>query len=728
MANEIEIRVSKVKPGPVFDQVQRDAKAAGKDIEDSLQKGFKGAEQASDRARKGIGDNLDKTAQAAGDAGEKAGSNFSDRLGSQLEGAGKAGAAAAGVAVGTLLLDGITRAMEERKIGGLLAAQTGQTGAAAAQLGDTAGEIFTDNFGESIAEVGEAMKAVFDNKLIDRGAAEADIKAVTEAVMTASQVVGESVNSMARAAQQLVRTGLADSVTEALDMITHASQEGLNASEDLLDTITEYSTKFRDLGLSGEESFGLISQAVKAGARDTDTAADALKEFAIRAIDGSATTTRGFNSVGLSADMMSGAIAKGGNSAREALKLTLDGFERIHDPILRNQIAVDLFGTKAEDLGQALQGMDLDTAAAEFGEFADSTKRAGDEIGKAAPAFETMWKNLQAGVSNTLEWSTQSDAIDELRGKAEEAGQAAKDAQDDHAKAVRDAADAYKNQGGQIEYVVESLDKLIGRHKELAGGVLDLSDAQIGYQAALDDTAEALKTNGATLDLNTEKGRDNQSALNDLATATYDQLEAMEQQGATAEELAGFMGTAREQFIAVATKMYGSRDAAVALADKLRLIPGDYTARVYSDTGQAENAIRTLRGNLINLTNRSYVASVSVTGSGMGGKLFLASGGAVGSGPEGYVSYAAEGGARGRSVVTDELGPEIKQYPDGTTVIPAGLSRSMAADIAGHGGGHVQVALVADPSIDTAFAAMVRTLIGDGKLRLKVVNGEVMAV
>lgn len=738
--NEIKIQVKKIDTS-TLDQVGEAGKRAGKEAGAGLERGIKEGEQGAKKALDGVEEKLgkipDKAKQSGGEAGaglaEGLHGGLKDALSSGDVGATVGGAfeglkggggvvAAAGVGIGLALMDGISRQIEETKIGGLLAAQTGATGQAAAQLGDTAGEVFTDNFGDSIEAVGDAMRAVFNNKLIDVSASKEQIKQVTEAAMTSAQVVGEDVATIARAAQQLVRTGLAGSVTEALDMINHASQAGLNASEDLIDTTTEYATKFRDLGLSGQEAFGLIRQAVDAGARDTDTAADALKEFAIRAQDGSATTARGFANIGLEARTMGAMIAGGGQSAHQALELTLSSLSRIHDPLARDQAAVDLFGTKAEDLGDALFKMDLDSASARFGEFAGATDDAAKKITEATPAIETAWKNIQAGVSNALDFIANNDKpnqmIDEMRKKYEEANRPI----EEHKQRVQEAADAWKTQGGEIHHVIESLDEFIAKQDKLAGGVLDLSDAEIAYQKAVDDTAEALKKNGKTLDLNTQKGRDNQSTLNDQARAAFDQIAAMEQQGASIDELSGFMQTARDQFIDMAVKMGMNRDQAQQLADRLRLIPGTYTAEARLNANQALNMIETVHGRLIDLTNRAYVASVSVTQKSMGGKMF------VGYQHGGVVGHAAEGGPRSGGTLLAERGfelvegPQIRDLPVGSTVHSHGDSVRMLA--AASGGGDWRLRWEVGPGADTAVGALIHRLLRQGDVQLVARNGD----
>jgi hypothetical protein len=171
----------------------------------------------------------------------------------------------------------------------------------------------------------------------------------------------------------------------------------------MLDTVNEYGTQFRKVGLTGQQAFGLISQAIAAGARDSDIAADAIKEFSIRAVDGSTLTAKSFKGLGLDAKQMAETIVQGGPKAAAALGLTLDKLRAVKDPAKQAQLAVGLFGTQAEDLGGALYAMNLGTAAKDFGNVAGAAQRAGDVINDTA-------SNKLATVGRTIKMSI-TDAI-----------------------------------------------------------------------------------------------------------------------------------------------------------------------------------------------------------------------------------------------------------------------------------------------------------------------------
>lgn len=75
------------------------------------------------------------------------------------------------------------------------------------------------------------------------------------------------------------------------------------------------------------------------------------------------------------------------------------------------------------------------------------------------------------------------------------------------------AADAAKAQAAKITSVVDAM-------KSLGEAQLGQSNSAIAYQQAIADGNKALKDNGRNLDITTEKGRNNQTALNGIAEST----------------------------------------------------------------------------------------------------------------------------------------------------------------------------------------------------------------
>lgn len=308
-----------------------------------------------------------------------------------------------GVGAGLALGAGLVGALDVSKGQAKLAAQLGLTEKESKRVGDVAGKVFAGAYGESMEQVNQAVSSVVQNMSGMRTASSAALQETTQRALTLADVMGEDVSRVTATVSTLMKTGLAKNSQEAFDVITRGSQLGADKQKDLLDTLNEYPVQFQKMGLSAQQATGLLVQGMQAGARDSDIVADAIKEFSIRAIDGSKLTGEGFKALGLNADLMASKIAKGGKSSTEALDLTLDRLRGIKDPVDRSRAAVALFGTQAEDLGQALFALDLDTAASGMGKVAGAADKAAATMGESASAkIETFKRTLLTTFVNVL--------------------------------------------------------------------------------------------------------------------------------------------------------------------------------------------------------------------------------------------------------------------------------------------------------------------------------------
>ncbi|WP_053692179.1 phage tail tape measure protein [Streptomyces sp. WM6372] len=307
---------------------------------------------------------------AGGDAGEAAGGNLKEKL--------LVGVAAAGAAAGAILIAGITEAIEQANITSTLQAQLGATGKDAARYGKVAGQLYSKGITESFEQGAEAIRSIVNAGLVTPDATNAQLESLSAKMSDVATTFGLDMSLQTQAVAAMFKNGVAPSAEDALDLITTGFQKlGPNA-EDLLETFQEYSIQFKKLGIDGKEAIGLFNQGIIAGARDTDIIADAFKEFGIRAIDMSQSSQDAYKAIGLDAEAMSLQIAKGGDEAGDGLQLVLDKLREMKDPVERNAAAVGLFGTQAEDLGQALFELNPSEATLAF----ESVTGAADELGK----------------------------------------------------------------------------------------------------------------------------------------------------------------------------------------------------------------------------------------------------------------------------------------------------------------------------------------------------------
>ncbi|MDH3021549.1 phage tail tape measure protein [Gordonia alkanivorans] len=288
--------------------------------------------------------------------------------------------------------------IEAQAAKGQIKAQFGWSESQAAEAGTAAAGAYVNAWGESKTANMQAAGVAIQAGLLDGNATAAEMQPVIEQLSIVSSLMGEEIPEVARTAGQMVKTGMADNITEAFDLLTVGQQKGLNLSGDLLDTMNEYGVQFEKLGIDGETALGTIAQMSKAGARDTDLAADALKEFSIRAIDGSEATKGAFEALNLNADDTAAAFAKGGDSALGMSRVVLTALTKIEDPVKRNAVGTALLGTQWEDLGPAIEGLNLSKAAKEMEGFGGSTKRAGDDMSGALGGIEGMKRSVEVAV------------------------------------------------------------------------------------------------------------------------------------------------------------------------------------------------------------------------------------------------------------------------------------------------------------------------------------------
>lgn len=347
-------------------------------------------------AASAMSDELARPARQAGDdAGQQAGGKFA--------GAFKAGLAGAALGAGMALVAGIGEALDQGKITAKLGAQLGKTPEEAKRYGEIAGDLYSNAVTEDFQGAADAIKATMSAGLLPPDATNRQIESVSTKVADLANTFDQDLGGVTNAVSQMMRTGLAKNAGEAFDILTVGFQSSANKADDLLDTVNEYGTQFRKAGLDGATAIGLMNQAIEAGARDSDIAADAIKEFSIRAVDGSKTTADGFKALGLNADDMAAKFGKGGKSATAALDETLDRLRDVEDPVKRSEAAVALFGTQAEDLGDALFAMDPSKAVKGLGDVAGAAEEMGNTLrDNAGVKLEQFKRRLTQGLVEFL--------------------------------------------------------------------------------------------------------------------------------------------------------------------------------------------------------------------------------------------------------------------------------------------------------------------------------------
>lgn len=356
MANKNEVKLQFAGDADKLIKEEKRATQSTEDMADEVGKASKKMADETDRASKDAEGSIKGIGVAA------------QGLGAVMAGAGAAAVAS------------FTSSMEFDTARAKLDAQIGNS-EFAGDLGKVAGDLYAQGFGEGIGEMNEAVRAVVGSGALMEDATTDQIKSITGQVHSLAEAFDQDLGQTMRAVGKTVKTGLVADAQEGLDVITRGLQQNVDEAGDLVETFSEYSTQFREVGLSGAQSMGLLVQGLRAGARDADVVADSVKEFTLRMKDGSVETSNGFKMLGLNAQDMMAKFAQGGPAANQVFTTMIEKLNAIEDPLKRDQAAIALFGTKAEDMGEAIYALDPSTAAAGLGELGGAAQRVSDVMG-----------------------------------------------------------------------------------------------------------------------------------------------------------------------------------------------------------------------------------------------------------------------------------------------------------------------------------------------------------
>lgn len=311
--------------------------------------------------------------------------SFSNGTKAIAKGAGVA-FAAIGTAVAGVGVAAAKMAMEQDDAMRKMQAATGSTKAEMEQFKDVADNLFANGRGnyEEIYNTLTQVKQVL-------GQTGKEAQGTADKALILSKTFGWEVTDSIRAASTAQKTFGVDS-GKSFDMFTALAQQAGDKSGDLLDTFNEYSPIVSQMGLDFEDFGNILANGMDKGAFNFDKVGDALKEFNIRAQDGSKTTVAAFTDLGFNADSMGKKFAAGGKQGKEAFNQVITSLAKIKDPMKQNEIGVELFGSMWEDLGSEVI-LSMGNASGALKNVEGSTARAGQALDQSLGSKVTKIKN-----------------------------------------------------------------------------------------------------------------------------------------------------------------------------------------------------------------------------------------------------------------------------------------------------------------------------------------------
>ncbi|MDV6276871.1 hypothetical protein R3Q06_25580 [Rhodococcus erythropolis] len=382
------------------------AAGAAEAAEAQLIQARKRAADAAEAAANANDDLADSNDDVAGSA-ERAGGGLKSMFSGLDSGTKKLAGLAAGAAGVGGAMELMGKSMEQGKVGSKLAASFGESAEEAKRYGKVAGDLYAGGVGDSMDTIREAVSAVGGSfgSLDSMGAGR--LEELTTKAAGFVEIFDQDVAGAVQSASQLMENGLAGSADEAFDMMTKGMHEvSVSMRDELPEILNEYGTNFRALGFDGKDAFNLLISASQGGAIALDKTGDALKEFTIRATDGSKSTSEVYAALGEDAEAMATSVASGGESAQLALQYTAEALLKVEDPALQAQQAIALFGSPLEDLSvDKIPGFLAGLAGADdvMGDFTGTLDGSIDVLNdNAGSAFETFKRGLEQNVTSML--------------------------------------------------------------------------------------------------------------------------------------------------------------------------------------------------------------------------------------------------------------------------------------------------------------------------------------
>jgi len=302
-------------------------------------------------------------------------------------GLGALAGTAVGLSAGIEFIGGMDASLASLK------ATTGATNAQIAVMKSDLESLYKQNIGESWDDLSASMSTVKQVTSL----AGSELRETTRQAAVYKDVFGEEVSQSIKAVDTMMKNfGITSE--QAYNLLVQGAQKGLNKSDELIDTANEYSVYFSKLGFSAEQMFDTFAAGIQAGAFNLDKVGDGIKEFGIRTKDGSQASLDAYKALGLNGAKMTAEFAAGGQKAQNAFLTTAKAIKEIKDPVVANTVSVQLFGTQAEDLeDRVIKAMG--GAKKQF----DMTKKSIDEIADAkysdiTSSFRGIKREIEVGL------------------------------------------------------------------------------------------------------------------------------------------------------------------------------------------------------------------------------------------------------------------------------------------------------------------------------------------
>ena len=378
-------------------------------------------------------------------------------------------------------------------------------------------------------------------------------------------------------------------------------------ADKLSKTFSEVDQKSQALGNSVKKSSKSIEQSKDAFDKAADGADNTYDKFdSLESVGRGTTDTMS----GLAA-IMAGDTLQGSTDLAGGIAALADGFKGALLPALKNAVgglkgaggAVKAFTASLLTnpiflvvSALVLLGLGLATAYKHSESFRNGVNNVWNGI-KAVilPVLEAIWNGVKTTFEGFIDVIKKivkflpggNKLLEKLGALTKDAGDAMKDT----GPAAETWEEAQKRLNDQVDQANRTIQTQLDLLDKWYGQVKSQEEATIDFQQSIADASQSIKDNGKTVDIHTEKGRNNRKSLLDLADANHDLVGAMRDNGAQSDQLVAQNERGRKKFLDVAAAMKMPKGEAKALADQLFRIPESTNTKVNVDNKAANGKI-----------------------------------------------------------------------------------------------------------------------------------------
>lgn len=264
------------------------------------------------------------------------------------------------------------------------------------------------------------------------------------------------------------------------------------------------------------------------------------------------------------------------------------------------QMGTVLATTADSDLGSAQQG--FASLVKQMGGGRDAAKQLLDQM----EPYKTKLIDLAGAQGKTL---SSRELLNLAEGKGKLAADLVAQSEAKQKEQLQQLQGAAQDASGEIQDLADTI-------TNFGKAQLDVNSAQRDFQAAIDGAAASLKENGATLDLNTEKGRANSSALDAIASSAEQAASTLYTQTGSQEQATAALQTGRDALIKAGVQYGLTQAQAEAYADQVMGTPKSWATAFSNNAGAAGGPVSDLNGKIHAIpTGYRSLITVNVAGA-----------------------------------------------------------------------------------------------------------------